>query len=54
MLKDTDLLPGLCGDAHLIDAGPGPVGDGFAPPRDHHQSRAGEQGTSDHCECVDN
>ena len=53
MLKHTDLLPGLCGDAHLIDAGPGPVGDGFAPPGDHHQARAGEQGTSDHCECVD-
>jgi len=49
-----DLLPGLGGDAHLLDAGPGPVGDGLAPSGDHHQARAGQKGTSDHCECVDN
>ena len=52
--KDTDLLPGLGGDAHLLDAGPGPVGDGLTPSGDHHQARAGQKGTSDHCECVDN
>ena len=53
MLKDTDLLPGLCGDAHLIDAGPGPVGDSLAPPGDHHEARAREESTGGHCDYED-
>jgi len=45
------LLPGAAGHAHLINAGPGPVGDSLAPPGDHHEARAGEEGAGDHNDC---
>ena len=48
---DPDLLPGAAGHAHLINAGPGPVGDSLAPPGDHHEARAGEEGAGDHNDC---
>lgn len=50
----TNLLPRLGGHAHLLDAGSGPVSDCLPPPGDHHQTRAGEQGTCDHGDCVIN
>ena len=48
---NSDLLPGSAGHAHLINAGPGPVGDSLTPPGDHHQAGAGEKGAGDHNDC---
>ena len=50
---DPDLLPGAAGNAHLVDAGPGPVGDSLAPPGDHHEAGAGEKSTGRHYDCED-
>ena len=51
--SDSDLFPGSAGHAHLINAGPGPVGDSLAPPGDHHQAWAGEEGAGDHNDSED-
>ena len=40
---DADLLPGFGWNSHLVDAGPGPVGERLPPGRDSDQPPGGEE-----------
>ena len=42
-ILSSHLFPGLGGDSHLVNAGPGPVGQGLAPGLVLHEARGGQE-----------